>query len=123
VLPSVGLLKQLDFTDIATNRASSNTGVATVASAYTTLVGGGNATGSAHLQLEGTNYRLNCPLVAFVPQSHITAAVPTSVAYVGQISQGAANCPAGQSGFSREITLQVVDQNGNTDTIPWAPTP
>jgi len=27
------------------------------------------------------------------------------------------NCPAGQSGFSRQITLQVVDQNGNPSPI------
>jgi len=42
---------------------------------------------------------------------------PTAVAYVGQNAQGAANCPAGQRGFSRQITLQVVDQNSKPSPI------
>jgi hypothetical protein len=51
------------------------------------------------------------------PQATLIVTKPTAVAYVGQNAQGAANCPAGQSGFSRQITLQVVDQNGNPSPI------
>jgi hypothetical protein len=62
-----------DFTDIATNWASTNTGIATVANAYTHLVGVGTATGSANLQLANTNIHTNCPVVLFVPQNPVTA--------------------------------------------------
>jgi hypothetical protein len=49
--------------------------------------------------------------------SSVTVRVPTRVAYVGENAHGAANCPSGQSGFSRQITLQVVDQFGSPAQI------
>jgi hypothetical protein len=42
---------------------------------------------------------------------------PTKVAFVGENSHGAAVCPAGQAGFSRQVTLQIVDQFGQPARI------
>jgi hypothetical protein len=38
--------------------------------------------------------------------------VPTSVTYVNTVSQGSAVCSAGQAGYSRMVTLQLLDQGG-----------
>ncbi len=42
---------------------------------------------------------------------------PKKVAFVGEDARGAAVCPAGQAGFSRQVTLQIVDQFGKPSQI------
>lgn len=79
----------MDVTSEAYSWGSSNAGVATVASAYTNLVGVGNATGSATVQLQQQLARLNCPVTGFGPASPINSAAPTpSQQYIPQRAPG-----------------------------------
>jgi hypothetical protein len=96
------------------NWLSNTPSIATVygssTSSTATFWGEGPGTGSATGQISS----LGC---IFGAPGTPTVTKPTALAYVGQNAQGAANCPAGQNGFSRQITLQVVDQNGNPSPI------
>jgi hypothetical protein len=63
----------VDVTGDGYNWGSNNTSVASVAGAYTSLVGAGSATGSAFVDLPNTSIRQNCPYVTYYPTQAISA--------------------------------------------------
>jgi len=109
-----------DFTGIATNWASSNTGVATVANAYTNLVGVGKAKGSAHLQLASTNIHTNCPVVLFVPQNPVTT-TPTVSVTAGPTAIVAFHTGA-SSPQSASVNITAASNPSSGGTFQWATT-
>lgn len=68
----------------------------------------GNAGGStfSNLTLTDNNF---CSSSGGGP---INVQIPTSVSVVNTIQQGAAVCSSGQAGWSRKVTLQLLDQSG-----------
>jgi hypothetical protein len=102
--------------------SSSNTGQATVSFGLVTGVSAGSPQISAQdLDFEPiynscATSRTSCTAKtnAFRPSGSTrgTVRVPTLVRWINTVESGAAVCPTGQAGFSRQVTLELDDQNG-----------
>ena len=96
---------------------SGNTSIANVVSGQTTSStkwqGMGAGSTVAYYQAQQNTYGgLTCQA-----QAPVRVGVPTKVAFVGENDHGQAVCGAGQAGFSRQITLQIVDQYGKPASV------
>jgi hypothetical protein len=91
----------VDVTGDGYNWGSNNTSVASVAGAYTSLVGAGSATGSAFVDLPNTSIRQNCPYVTYFPTQPISAcaALPTGFHMTSET-----NLPDGTLAFTYEFS-------------------
>ena len=93
--------------------SSSNTGVATLPNSTLHTVATGAATGNAAINLQGTTRAPLCPQRTWGPQQPVTVAAPYQVEPIATDSQGIADCPAGSSGWIRNVTNQVQYSNGS----------
>ena len=106
-------------TTIVDSWQSGSTSIATITSGGTSSasvwkgVGGGSTTSYFY----GNNMFLGGGSLMCQASQPAVVSAPTSVAYVGENAHGAARCPAGQAGFSRQVTLQIVDQFGKPAKI------
>jgi len=103
-----------DVTDFAYSWASDNMSVATVASAYTSLVGGGGANASSYVTLQSNNVKNRCPSHTSHPAAPVTTQIPTDSRIVSNITN-ASNllCAPGYAGWYRRVHKRITDQNGN----------
>jgi hypothetical protein len=101
-----------DVTGSAYGWGSTDTAVATLPNSTLHTVAVGTATGNAAVQLEWA-HPPKCPTQTFPPQQSVTVATPYQVEPIATDSQGVADCPAGSSGWIRNVTNQVQYSNGS----------
>ena len=101
-----------DVTPVATNWGSSDGTVATVANAYTSLLGDGSATASTFVQINNNDSHHQCPLHTFAPAGsvHVPHHLVVQSDSTGTVCSG--------NTVSRMIVYSEVDINGmNVGTI------
>ncbi len=98
---------------------SGNASIATITSGGTSSasVWQGVGVGSTTSYFYGNNMFLGWGSLMCQAEQPAVVSAPTRVAYVGENAHGAAGCPAGQAGFSRQVTLQIVDKFGKPAKI------
>jgi hypothetical protein len=104
-----------DVTDDGYDWGSSNTAVALLPNRTLETVAVGTATGSAEIELEFDNPKLECPDEDFNPDQPVTVSTPDHLSVIVDQEGYPAQCPT-TGVYVRQMQMQVVDVNNNPVT-------